>query len=180
MPTQIHISTSEFEAIATATDQRMELVDGEILEMSPVQLQHSRVVGKLVTRLTVWAEQGAGGIVGTELGFNLGPQTTWAADVFYLSAERSAGMEDYDGFWEGAPDLAVEVISPTERASEIEEKIVAYMQAGTRLMWIVYPRLRTVHVIRPGQPRHILGADATLEAPDVLPGFSLAIAALFA
>ena len=179
MTSQTQMTTSEFAAFALASDQRMELVDGEIITLSLVSLKHSRVVGKVLSRLTVWAENGAGGMVGTELGFNLDPQTVRAADVYYISPENSVGMEDYDGFWDGAPDLAVEVVSPTERASDIEAKISDYLAAGTRLMWIIYPRTRTVHVIRPNEPRPVLNAADTLSAPDILPGFALSVATLF-
>jgi len=179
MTTQTQITTREFEALAIASDQRMELVDGEIITVSPVQLKHSWIVLELGYHLKQWIKAGGGGMAGTELGFNLGQNTLRAADLYYISPERSAGMEDYDGFWDGAPDLAVEVVSPTERANDIEAKITDYLAAGTRLLWIIYPRTRTVHVIRPNEPRPVLHVADTLAAPDILPGFALPVGTLF-
>ncbi len=81
--------------------------------------------------------------------------------------------------WQGAPTLAVEVVSPTERATDIEQKIADYLAAHTPLMWIIYPRLKTVHGIRPNQPRDVLRLEQELSDPQLLSGFIVPLKALF-
>ena len=78
-----------------------------------------------------------------------------------------------DGFWPGAPDLAVEVLSPSNRFSEILERVEDYLVAGTRLIWIFDPEARNVRSFRPDRAPLVVGEDGVLSGEDVLPGFTL-------
>ena len=103
-------------------------------------------------------------------------------DVAFVSFKRwpkDRPMPEEDNAWPLVPELAVEVISPTDRVEEIFEKIDEYFRAGVRLVWVVFPRHRTVWVYNePGRMRAVL-SDGILEGGDVLPGFRLALSDLF-
>ncbi len=78
------------------------------------------------------------------------------------------------------PDLAVEIVSPNDRADDINDKVHEYLEAGARLVWVFWPRRRAVMVHEPDQPIHELGPDDFLDGGDVLPGFRVRVADLFA
>ena len=108
------------------------------------------------------------------------PDTVRAPDVLFLSHERNARRTRRDGFLEVAPDLVVEILSPTDRPEAVRRKLVEYFAAGVRLAWVIDPASRTVHVHRDrGEPRSFAAGDA-LAGDDVLPGFVLPIDEVFA
>jgi Uma2 family endonuclease len=104
--------------------------------------------------------------------------TAHAPDVSFIRTERARTL-DLDRRFECAPDLAVEVISPSETAAEIAHKVWQYLQAGSAV-WVVYPDDRTVHVFETSKNARVLEADDLLEAPNLLPGFSVRVSELFA
>lgn len=162
-------------------DQRVELVRGELVEMVPVNVTHSW----LVTRLGAWMEASVRprnlGMVGCECGFILrrDPDTVRGPDLCYVREPRLDEADDY-GFFPGAPDIAVEVLSPGERHGEVETKVREYLDAGTRLVWVADPPRRTVTAHRPGAKPQVYSGDDVVTGEDVLPGFSFKVAELFA
>jgi Uma2 family endonuclease len=153
---------------------RRELVKGELRTMAPAGFDHGAVIDNVQFLLSRHVrEHKLGVVVGAETGFKLSidPDTVRGADVAFVSAERLAGRERPRGFWPGAPDLAVEVVSPTDTVDEIEEKVDDYLRAGARLVWVVNPRRRTVTVYRPGAQPVLLTEDQELTGEDVVPGF---------
>jgi Uma2 family endonuclease len=88
-------------------------------------------------------------------------------------------LGDITGYFPGAPDLVVEVISPNDRYAEVDEKIAEWLAHGAKLVFEVNPRRKTVEVHRPGQPSRILGINDILDGEDVVPGWSLAVRDLF-
>lgn len=163
-------------------DMRYELVRGELVAMNPVGGEHALVVGRLVTRLSIWAYSGPGGFVGPEAGFTLARNldTTRAANVAYIRAERIPPTGVPKSYWTIPPDLAVEVVSPTETATEVYEKVQDYLVAGTPLVWVVYPSRRDVVAHTPDGNAHTYTVVDRLENVAVLPGFSCSVAELFA
>ena len=160
---------------------RGELVDGEMLPVNPVTLAHGIVVGRLVARLATWAEASAFGEVGPEVGFLLRrhPDTVLAPDVSVVTrvvAEAAPAR----GFAEVVPVLAAEVLSPDDNPREIERKVDIYLEAGVALVWVVDPGRRTVSVHLPDREPQVLRGDNVLEGGEVLPGFAVALAYLFA
>jgi len=173
------LMTAEQIPLAAAT-RRAELVRGEVIEMSPVGRPHGRIVLRLGSLLLAHVSPRNLGEAGTEVGFVLArnPDTVRAPDVSFVSTARLASAPA-DGFFPGAPDLAVEVLSPEDRASEIQEKTREYLAAGSRLVWIVDPQTETVIAYRPsGDARIYSGADE-VSGEDVLPGFSFRPTDLF-
>ena len=164
------------------SDVRAELVHGDVVREPPAGFGHGVHAAKIGSFLQVWVEtHGAGVVCGAETGFVLfrDPDTVRAPDAAFVSRERLAQVTDREPFFEGAPDLAVEVVSPGDAAREVAAKVRDYLAAGSRQVWIVRPRERTLTVHWPGAAPLHLGADATLDGGDVLPGFSLRVARIF-
>ena len=109
--------------------------------MSPVGWPHGSVVLRIGAKLLAWAEQRPGGYVGTETGCLVArnPDILYAPDVLYISAERIAVAGPPRSYWQGAPDLAAEVVSPGDGAIAVREKVRHYLEAGARVVWVVYP-----------------------------------------
>jgi Uma2 family endonuclease len=131
--------------------------------------------------LRIWANT-AGGYVGTEAGYILArsPDTVRGPNVSYVRADRIPPGGVPEAFWPMAPDLAVEIVSPSETADEVRAKVRDYLAARTPLVWTIYPRTREVVVhTADGLARAYSDSDV-IEHPDVLPGFTCPVAELFA
>jgi Uma2 family endonuclease len=161
---------------------RHELVRGELRTMPPSGWGHSKDSSKLDRSLGNYVEAHGLGVVGTNKpGFRLetDPDTVRAPDVAFVSAARLAIADPERGYYPGAPDLAIEVISPNDLYTEVDEKVAEWLEHGTRLVFVVNPRRRTVAVHRPGRDVRILGVDDALDGEDVVPGWTLAVRDLF-
>ena len=161
--------------------EHKELVRGEVIESMPPSKEHGRIAAAIVTLLRLWVKQGAGGQVGVESGFILAqnPGIIRAPDVHYVSDARIAADNEASAFWTIAPDLAVEVVSPSETADEVREKVRDFLAAGTPLVWTVHPRTREVVAHTADGLARTYSADDIVEHPDVLPGFACKVAELF-
>ncbi|MGH8246887.1 MAG: Uma2 family endonuclease [Gammaproteobacteria bacterium] len=167
------------ELAGIAGDRRVELVRGELVEMSPVDLEHSGLVALLISWLVAFVSPRKLGHVGTECGFILSrkPDIVRAPDIHFIPADRLGSKPS--GFFAGAPDLAIEVVSQYDRPGEVQQKIREYLSAGARLVWLVDPRSETVTVYpRSGEPR-VYAGNQDVAGEEVLPGFSFRPAALF-
>lgn len=138
---------------------------------------------RLAARVFSFVESHDLGVVFTaETGFHLAsdPDTVRAPDLAFVRRERIPESGIPTGYWPGAPDLAVEVISPGDTYEEVEEKVSQWLGAGTLLVWIVNPRHRTVTVRSEADTARILSDTDDLLGGQLLPGFRCAIAKLFA
>lgn len=160
--------------------RRSELVRGELVEMSPVGRKHSRNVVRLCAWMNTFVNEKGLGEVGTELGFILSrdPDVVRAPDVSFIAKSRLRSINE-DGFVDGAPDLAVEMVSPDDRASELEEKIREYLAAGAKLVWKADERTGTVTAYRPSGEARVYARGEAVPGEDVLPGFSFRPGDLF-
>lgn len=175
------VSVEEFEAMPL--EGWWELIDGELVEMSP-SAEESAAISATVTILIgqhVRAHR-LGRVYTAEGGFVLFPDraTVRAPDVAFVRADRVPHGEARKHFARLAPDLVVEVLSPTDRTSEVVAKIEMYREAGVPLIWLVDPAEATVTVIAAGQPTTILKSANTLDGGEILPGFSVPVAEIFA
>ncbi len=170
------------ELYALPDEWRGNLIRGVMQPMPPVDLGHVDVVGRFIRRIGNFADEHAPGIVGPEGGFRLqrNPDTVLAPDVAYIRRDRVPPPEQRSGFPDLAPDLAVEVLSPSNTAAEIGRKVAIYLEAGTRLVWVVDRPRREVTSHALGRAPRTLGVGDTLDGEDVLPGFALPLAELFA
>ncbi len=165
------------------SDRRYELIRGELRTMSPTKPLHGVICGRLTVKVGSFVEEHElGEVFGAETGFlvQTDPDSIIAADVAFVSKERLATAETLEKFFPFAPDLAVEVLSPSNTGNEIDDKIAFYFAAGARLVWIVNPKRRTVAVYSSEVEVRIFGEAETLEGGDVLPGFSYELSRLFA
>ena len=124
-------------------------------------------------------QHGLGVVYSADTGFLLGqgPDTVRAGDVAFVGSARIS--EDESGFFPGAPDLVVEVVSPSDRVREVEDKTRAWVDAGARAVWVVWPNTRTVAIHGPGAKPVTLTEDDALDGGDVLPGFRCPVAEVF-
>ena len=157
-----------------------ELVDGELIELSPAAGRSGWITGNVFALLANHVRQsGSGWAFSAETGFVLfaDRQTVRSPDAAVVLSHRLAELPD--SFVPMAPDLAVEVLSPSDRMADALAKAAMYLQAGTSLVWLVNPATRTVVVFRSEMDPVTLGESDTLDGGDVLPGFSVPVAEIF-
>lgn len=122
-----------------------------------------------------------GEVFAAETGFLIArnPDTVRAPDVAFVQRQGVETTGDVPGYWPGAPDLAVEVVSPNDLYSEVAEKVDAWLTAGTQLVIIVDPRRQTITVHRSPTAMQTLTVNDTLDGAPVLPGWSLPVREVF-
>lgn len=159
-----------------------ELVRGRLIKMSPPGALHGVVGIRLQAALYQFVEaQRLGVVLPQDTGFKLAsnPDTVRAPDAAFVRRDCIPSTGIPEGYWPGAPDLAVEVRSPNDRRSELWEKADEYLQHGTRLVWVIDPSKCDVVVFRPGVPPVTLASDDELDGDDVVPGFRFRVSRLF-
>lgn len=178
MPTRTHRITTAEELLNASTELgRCELVRGELIMMSPGKGRHAAVGMKIGRSLLNFVEaNGLGEVFDSSAGYvvSRNPDTVREPDVSFLGTERLK-QQDLDAFLEGAPDLAIEVLSPGNTVADMRAKMADYFDGGCRVVWIVDPVRRSVTVYRPDGNPVLLTENDTLTEPEILPGFSLAI-----
>jgi len=167
--------------LAVPESERGELIRGEVRPVSPAGYDRFLLTGRLTFALQDWARETGAGPVGGERGCILARDhdTVLGPDIAFSAAER-APARGTRGFLQIAPDFAVEVLSPSNLAGAILEKVRIYLAAGVRLVWIVDPAANTVAEYTPDGATRWLTSAGVLDGGDVLPGFSIDLAALFA
>jgi Uma2 family endonuclease len=160
---------------------RHELVKGELRTMPPAGFEHGTIIIRLSRRLATHVDANdLGFIAGAETGFTLAlnPDTVRGADVSFVSKARITGALP-KAFFPGAPDLAAEVLSPSDTVEEVEEKVADYLDGGSKLVWVLSPKLKTVTVHRPGRNPIVLKRDDLLSGEEIVPGFQCKVSELF-
>ena len=158
-----------------------ELVGGEVIEVAPASAKHGKFVTSVVLRLGPFVrDRQLGEVYSGDTGFLLhrDPDTVRGPDVAFVRRDR-LGHEPREGFFPGAPDLAVEVVSPNDLAQEVERKVQDYLAAGTAMVWVLYPETRHVMVYRSGGEARLVGERDRLDGADVLPGLTCEARELF-
>ena len=172
------------ELICMPTDgRRLELVKGKLYEMPPAGAGHGSVAMRVGIVLGAYVLRNRlGEVFAAETGFVLrrDPDTVRAPDAAFVAAERIPPEGPPDAYFDLAPDLAVEVVSPGDRAGEIRDKVQDWLRSGTRLVWVIYPSRRSVTVYRSADEVQVLSEDDTLEGGEVVPGFECRVSDLFA
>lgn len=178
------MTAQQFEEIIRSPDyaeKRLELVKGALIVMSPASVLHGIIAGELLYHIRHYVGQNKlGRVTAAETGYILSEHTVRAPDVGFIAAGRipPEGLPD-TGFTPFAPDLAVEVVSPGNTAAEIHRKVLDFLDAGTKLVWVVYPDTQSVEAHTPTGARTFRQND-TLDGGDVIPEFALPVADIFA
>ena len=163
-------------------DDKYELVEGVPIRMAPTGGEQGAVTVRIGRMLDEYVEaHGLGIRSGAETGFILrrGPDVVRAPDAAFIAKARIPEAGIPTAYWPFAPDLAVEVVSPSDRLSDVRTRIAESFAAGTRLVWVVEPTTRTVHVHRSADAMQTLGGDDVLSGEDVIPSFRCAVRRLF-
>lgn len=168
---------------------KYEVVKGGLV-ISPAGIEHEEIGVRLIVALANFIRQHKLGIVcGSSAGYWMKPRNPQSPqkknflspDVSFLAKERLAGLKrPPKKFFDGAPDLVIEILSPSDTIELLHEKIVEYFENGTRLLWVVNPAEQVVLVYHSPQPDRLLSNEAALDGEQVVPGFTLPVAELFA
>jgi len=180
-PTLRFLTAEEYSRLPERSDgMKDELVRGSVVCEPQPSFGHGVVAAKIARLLGNFVDQHGLGVVVGEAGFVVerGPDTVRGPDMSFVSSVRLAGHRG-ETFFEGAPDLAVEVLSPSNTRRDMAEKTRDYLAAGARLVWTVESRKETVTVHAPGAEPILLTGDDRLDGGDVLPGFSVPVRSLF-
>jgi Uma2 family endonuclease len=181
------LSASDFEAFLRLPEnaaKRFELQDGAIYEMSPSSELPTLLASELISYLRPFVrERGLGLVTAPDGGFALTPHDVLSPDVAFIRAERLTGIRRR-GFFQIAPDLAIEVVSPSDSIPAVQRKAARYLALGVREVWIIYPDDQTADICRAGNaPDRLevqqIASDGALES-DLLPEFRLPLPQLFA
>ena len=181
MATQLRTMTAG-ELLAMPDDGiRRELVEGELREMSPAGEKHADAAQNINRSLDAHVVANRLGRVRPEYGYLLesDPDTVRAPDVSFVQADRLSVDGPAPGYYRGAPDLAVEVVSPHDRYREVKTKVREYLASGTRMVLLVDPEDRTVSVHRPGRDPLELDETDVIDGEDVVPGWKLPVRDIF-
>lgn len=161
--------------------KKYELAEGELIEIMPAGALHGVITSRLSRHLGNFvADNNLGEIMAAETGFVLGEQTFRSADAAFVSNAKFAEHGLPESFFPAAPDIAVETASPSNTSEEFLSKVDEYLSAGSRLVWVVNPKRRMIFVYRPNDVITVLRENDVLEGENVLPGFRLPLAQLFA
>ena len=167
-------AATEIDLLRTPDDGRKyELVDGEI-RVSPAGSHHGHVCANLLFRLVgTVKEHGLGYVFDSSTGFRLHGGNVRSPDISFIGRGRFGAGKLPEGFGDVVPDLAVEVLSPEDRARHVLDKVGEYLQAGVRLVWVVDPKRERAVAYRSLTDVTNLGLDDSLDGGEVLPGFSV-------
>lgn len=161
---------------------RYELVNGELIDMGNSGAKHGYLAIILSAALfNCVSTQKLGAMFDSSTAFKMKSGNKRSPDISFVAKERLQGLLDLpDGFLEGAPDLAVEILSPSNTVEEIHNKLVEYFENGARLVWVIHPKENYVLVYRSSQsPDRLLKSTDSLDGEDIVPGFTLPVADLF-
>jgi Uma2 family endonuclease len=179
---QTQVWTDEAFMALSGEEKRYEVVDGELVEMGNSGMEHGYIACQLVVALGIFLrEQKVGAIFDSSTAFTLKSGNRRSPDVSFVAKARLQGMNrPPQGFFQGSPDLAVEILSPGNTVEGMHQKIVEYFENETRLVWVIHPEEKFVLVYHSPEPDQFLRSGDTLEGEDILPGFTLKVEELFA
>lgn len=170
------------EFMALPEDGRYELVHGELVKMGNSGMEHGGIGSFLGGSLSLYVRSNKLGVIcDSSTAFTMQTGNKRSPDVSFIAKERLQGVKRLPkGYFQGSPDLAVEILSPSNTVEEIHDKIVEFFENGTRIVWVIHPDEQYVLVYHNPSPDRLLRLEDSLDGEDVVPGFSLGVAELFA
>jgi Uma2 family endonuclease len=178
MATKTLLTIERFDQLPIREGILYELNEGEAVTMTEPMPRHNRVRDRIARRMGIFVEERKLGEVFLETGYQLTPETVRIPDVSFVLADR-LGEIDPDRRIQGAPALAIEVVSPTDLAEELTQKVKQYLAAGAKVVWVFYPKTREVQVFRADGGSFVRREHEALEDPDLLPGLTLDLKSVF-
>jgi Uma2 family endonuclease len=182
MSTSALVTSEQYLALPDEFDQsgnriQDELIGGEIVKMPPGSQLHHLVKARIVRLVSAYldATPASSVTILTEMPFVVSPNDMMIPDASALRKERLTPYRDQ--YLRGAPDLAIEVVSPTDTANRLKHKVDAYLQNGSKTVWVVYPDSRSV-VIHSGDSTREVKGNQRIE-DTLLPGFSVPVSSFF-
>lgn len=177
------MTVEEFLALPDDGVERM-LIDGVVREigMTIRRWEHGSVQANVTFLLKSWLgarPRPRGRVIDGEVGFRLAGGTLVGVDVAYVSPELAAATPRTQAVFEGSPTLAVEVLSPSDKQEDVDDKIASYLAANVSHIWVVQPRFRTVTAYRPDALPRLYNVGDEIDAEPHLPGFRAAVATIF-
>ena len=175
------LTADDFFRLYSHKEGRYELVDGEVVEMAPVNEQHGNIAFNISGALFVYSRRSGIGRGGVETGYRVrqNPDTVRGPDVSFNMQSRDSREGPITGFASGSPDITVEVVSPSNTETEMERKVEDYLAAGSQRVWIAYPATRRVSVHRADGSFSTYTGNDVITDEELLPGFSLKLSDIF-
>ena len=183
MSAEVQLMTADELLAMPRGEFRYELVNGELKKMSPAGQKHGRIIVRITEPLAKHVrENQLGQVYAAETGFKLrsDPDTVRAADIAFISKARLEASAETEGYWPGAPDLVVEVNSPSDTVRDVEKKVIEWLEFGASAVWVVSSKLNTVTVYRSLRKIVVLTENDTLDGAEIIPGFQMAVGDIFA
>jgi len=171
--TKTLMTVEEFDALPEEPGVRYELIEGELYVLASPMYYHQDICTRIMLELGPWA-RAHGGSVNHHTDFKMADNTVLAPDVYYLSTESLARIDPHKRN-EGAPDLCIDVWSPSNERQEedLRRKAKIYLANGAKAVWLIYPEARIARIYKPGKPVEIRDEDEALLDSELLPGFSV-------
>jgi Uma2 family endonuclease len=179
------LTADEFYDFCCKNDGRYELVRGEVIELAPANDEHGEISSNIDTAFNSYSRRRGIGRTRVETGYRLeqNPDTVRGPDISLMLLPRGPGVTLTRRFVPNAPDIAVEVVSPSNTTAEMERKVREYLAAGSQRVWVVYPATptsaRRVAVHRADGGVITYTGDDVITDEELLPGFSLPLAEIF-
>jgi Uma2 family endonuclease len=178
MASKTLLTIEQFDQLPIREGILYELNEGEVVTMTEPMPRHNWVRDNIAAALRDFAHPRHLGRVFLETGYQLTPETVRIPDVSFVPADRMREI-DLDKRIQGAPALAIEVVSPTDLAEELTQKVKQYLAAGAKAVWVFYPKTREVQVFRADGGSFVRREHESVEDPDILPGLSLDLKSVF-
>lgn len=163
-------------------EHRYDLIRGELIRMSPANAEHGGIALAIGGELRSHVRANHLGMAfAAETGFILArnPDVVLAPDVAFVRSDRLPPRDQWSRFLELAPDLVVEVVSPSDRWTEINDKVMEYLRHGVALVWVVDPKRQQIVVYTADRGPRVVTIEDQLDGGDVLPEFRMAVAEIF-
>lgn len=180
MSSKTLLTAAELEQMPNDDSVQIELDQGELIRLPPAGMDHGDCGTEITYLLKDFVpKHDLGKVYSADTGFKLSEDTVRAPDVAFVRKERIPAVHG-KGFGKGAPDLAVEIFSPSDSVRQLMRKVKQHFAAGCHTVWIVYPERREIQILDATGMDRLLRPGDTLQAPDLLPGFTTPVEAIFA